>query len=155
MRGSRRTRLTLVLLLLTAFTLTALDYNSAQAGPLASLRRGIDTVFGPVQRAVGSGANSVGNALGGLPRLGSYQSRNKDLQRQVDALKGQLASQAGLECSYKQLVALQDFVSFSDYPTVPAHVIGVGASADFESTVTIDVGEVDGITKAMTVITGY
>ena len=82
MRGSRRTRLTLVLLLLTAFTLTALDYNSAQSGPLAALRRGIDTVFGPVQRAVGSAANSVGSALGGLPRLGSYQSENKKLRRE-------------------------------------------------------------------------
>lgn len=155
MRGSRRTRLTLVLLLLTAFTLTALDYNSAQSGPLAALRRGIDTVFGPVQRAVGSAADSVGSALGGLPRLGSYQSENKKLRRENDALKGQLAAQSGLECSYKQLVALHDFVQFSDYPTVPAHVTGVGASSDFESTVTIDVGEVDGITPAMTVVTGY
>ncbi|HTL24933.1 MAG TPA: hypothetical protein VL281_12965, partial [Mycobacteriales bacterium] len=80
MRGSRRLRLTFVLLLLTAFTLTALDSTTAQTGPLAALRRGIDTVFGPVERVVGGGASAVGRALGGLPRLGSYQSENRKLQ---------------------------------------------------------------------------
>jgi rod shape-determining protein MreC len=155
LRGSRRTRLTLVLLLLTAFTLTALDYNSAQSGPLASLRRGIDTVFGPVQRAVGSASSSVGSALGGLPRLGSYQSDNKKLKLENDTLKGQLAAQAGLQCRYDQAVALQNFTNFTNYPTVPAHVIGVGASADFEWTATVDVGSLDGVKPAMTVVTGY
>jgi rod shape-determining protein MreC len=154
LRGSRRTRLTLVLLLLTAFTLTALDYNSAQSGPLAALRRGIDTVFGPVQTAVGGAASSVGGALGGLPRLGSYQSDNNKLRRENDRLKGQLAAQAGLECRYRQAVALQDFVDFTDYPTVPAHVVGVGSAAGFEWTVTIDVGSGDGIKEQMTVVAG-
>ena len=155
MRGSRRTRLTLVLLLLTAFTLTALDYNSAQSGPLAALRRGIDTVFGPVQNAVGSAASSVGSALGGLPRLGSYQSDNKKLKQENDRLKGQLAAQAGLQCRYDQALALQQFTNFTDYPLVPAHVVGVGSSSDFEWTATLDVGSIDGIKPAMTVVTGY
>lgn len=155
MRGSRRTRLTLVLLLLTAFTLTALDYNSASSGPLASLRRGIDTVFGPVQRAVGGAASSVGGALGGLPRLGSYQSDNRKLRQENDRLKGQIASMAGLECAYRQATALQHFVDFTDYPTLPAHVIGVGPSGQFEATVTLDVGSRDGIRPGMTVVTGF
>ena len=86
MRGSRRLRLTLVLLLLTAFTLTALDYNTQRTGPLAALRRGIDTVFGPVKRGLGTAASSAGNALGGLPRLGSYQRDNAELRRENDRL---------------------------------------------------------------------
>jgi rod shape-determining protein MreC len=155
LRGSRRTRLTLVLLLLTAFTLTALDYNSAQSGPLAALRRGIDTVFGPVQRAVGSATSSVGNALGGLPRLGSYQSDNKKLKQENDKLRGEIASLAGLQCRYDQALALQQFTNFTDYPLVPAHVVGVGSSSAFEWTATLDVGSIDGIKPAMTVVTGY
>jgi rod shape-determining protein MreC len=154
-RGSRRTRLTLVLLLLTAFTLTALDYNSAQSGPLAALRRGIDTVFGPVQRAVGGAATNVGNALGGLPRLGSYQSDNRKLKQENDRLKGVIASQAGLQCRYDQIQALQGFTDFTGYPLVPAHVVSVGTSSDFEWTATLDVGSLDGVRANMTVVTGY
>jgi rod shape-determining protein MreC len=153
-RGSRRLRLTLVLLLLSAFTLTALDYNSAQTGPLAALRRGIDTVFGPVERVVGHGATSVGNALGGLPRLSSYQSDNKKLQRENDALRGQVAAQKGLQCQVDQLNALMHLVDYTGYRPVPAHVVAVGPSGAFEWTATIDAGTTDGLKPGMTVVTG-
>lgn len=155
MRGSRRTRLTLVLLLLTAFTLTALDYNSAQSGPLAALRRGIDTVFGPVQKVVGSAASSVGNALGGLPRLGSYQSDNRRLTEENARLSGKLAAQAGLQCRYDGLLALMHLSQQLDTSPLAANVVGVGASSDFEWTVTIDVGSMDGVKPGMTVVNGY
>lgn len=154
MRDSRRLRLTLVLLLLSAFTLTALDYNSAQTGPLAALRRGIDTVFGPVQETVGGAAGSVADALGGLPRLGSYQSDNKKLQQANDRLRGQLAAQSGLQCQVDQLNTLMNLVSFTRYRTVPAHVVAVGPSGTFEWTATIDAGSVDGLKDGMTVVTG-
>jgi rod shape-determining protein MreC len=153
-RGSRRLRLTLVLLLLTAFTLTALDYNTAQTGPLAALRRGIDTVFGPVQRAVGGAASSVGNALGGLPRLGSYQSENKQLRQDNDRLRGQIAAQSGLQCQVDQLYALMSLVDYTKYDTVPARVVSVGPSGEFEWTATIDAGSADGVKPGMTVVTG-
>ena len=152
MRGSRRLRLTFVLLLLTAFTLTALDYNSARTGPLAALRRGIDTVFGPVERVVGGAASTVGSALGGLPRLGSYQSDNKKLQRENDRLQGQIASMAGLQCQVDQLNGLMHFVEFTGYHPVPAHVVAVGPAGAFEWTATIDVGSADGIRPSMTVV---
>jgi rod shape-determining protein MreC len=153
-RGSRRLRLTLVLLLLTAFTLTALDFNSAQTGPLAALRRGIDTVFGPVQRAVGGAASSVGNALGGLPRLGSYQSDNKALTAENDRLRGQLAASAGLQCQVDQIHALMHLVDYTKYAVVPARVVSVGPSGEFEWVATIDAGRVDGVKDGMTVVTG-
>jgi rod shape-determining protein MreC len=155
LRGSRRTRLTLVLLLLTAFTLTALDYNTAQSGPLAALRRGIDTVFGPVQKAVGSAASSVGNALGGLPRLGSYQSDNRKLRQENADLKGRIAAQAGLQCRYDELAALMNFAQKTGTKPLAAHVVGVGSSAEFEWTVTLDVGSMDGVKAGMAVVNGY
>jgi rod shape-determining protein MreC len=151
-RGSRRLRLTFVLLLLTAFTLTALDYNTAQTGPLAALRRGVDTVFGPVQRVVGGAASSVGNALGGLPRLGSYQSDNKKLQRENAQLKSQIASMSGLQCQIDQLNGLMHFTEFTGYKPVPAHVVAVGPAGAFEWTATIDVGSADGVKPSMTVV---
>lgn len=154
MRGSRRLRLTFVLLLLTAFTLTALDSTTAQTGPLAALRRGIDTVFGPVERAVGGGAGAVGRALGGLPRLGRYQSENRKLQREVDALNGRLASLAGLQCQVDQFHQLMHLVDVTGYTTVPARVIAVGPAAGFEWTAVLDAGSADGVRVSQTVVTG-
>jgi rod shape-determining protein MreC len=153
-RDNRRLRLTLVLLLLSAFTLTALDYNSAQSGPLAALRRGIDTVFGPVTNAVGGAANSVGNALGGLPRLGSYQSDNKKLKQENEKLRGILTAQSGTQCQLDQYYALQSLVDYTKYPVTTAEVVAVGVSAQFEWTATINVGSFDSIKPDMTVVTG-
>ncbi|MCW2545261.1 MAG: Rod shape-determining protein MreC [Frankiales bacterium] len=152
MRGSRRVRLVFVLLLLTAFTLTALDYNTAKTGPLAALRRGIDTVFGPVQRVVGDAASSVGDALGGLPRLGKYQSENKKLVGENERLKATIASMAGLQCQVDQINGLMHFVDYTHFQTVPAHVVSLGPSSGFEWTATIDAGSKDGIKPSMTVI---
>ena len=154
MRGSRRLRLTFVLLLLSAFTLTALDNTTAKSGPLAALRSGIDTVFGPVERAVGGAAGSVGRALGGLPRLGSYQSDNRKLQRQVESLNGRLAALAGLQCQVDQFHQLMHLVDVTGYTTVPARVIAVGPAAGFEWTAVIDAGSADGIKTSQTVVTG-
>lgn len=152
MRGSRRVRLIFTLLLLTAFTLIALDYNTAQTGPLSALRRGIDTVFGPVQRVVGNAASSAGNALGGLPRLGSYQSENRKLAEENGRLKGQIASMAGLQCQIDQLNGLMGFVGYTGYRPVPARVVALGPASGFEWIATIDAGSKDGIEPAMTVI---
>ncbi len=154
MRGSRRLRLTFVLLLLSAFTLIALDNTTAQTGPLAALRRGIDAVFGPVERAVGGAAGSVGRALGGLPRLGSYQSENRKLEREVDALNGRLASLAGLQCQVDQFHQLMQLIDVTGYTTIPARVVAVGPAAGFEWTAVIDAGSADGVRASQTVVTG-
>jgi rod shape-determining protein MreC len=153
-RGSRRLRLTFVLLLLTAFTFTALDSGGDQGGPLGALRRGIDTVFGPVQRAVGGAATSVGHALGGLPRLGSYQDDNRRLTRRVEELQGRLASLAGLQCELDQFRQLAHFIDVTGYTTVPARVVAVGPSGGFERVAVIDAGSKDGIKPSQTVVTG-
>ncbi|MCU1588404.1 MAG: rod shape-determining protein MreC [Frankiales bacterium] len=154
MRGSRRVRLIFVLLLLTAFTLTALDYNTAQTGPLSAMRRGIDTVFGPVQRVVGNAASAVGDALGGLPRLGRYQSENKKLTEENEKLKGIISSMAGQQCVVDQLNGLMGLVDYPGYleAMVPAHVVTLGPASGFEWTATIDAGSADGIKPSMTVI---
>lgn len=152
MRGSRRVRLTLVLLVLSSLTLMALDYNTAKSGPLAALRNGIDTLFGPVQRVVGSAASSVGRSLGGLPRLGSYQRENAELAKDNNKLRGQIASMAGLQCQVDQLNGLMNLVQFTGYPLVPARVVAVSPTAGFEWTATIDAGSVDGIKPRMTVV---
>jgi rod shape-determining protein MreC len=153
-RGSRRLRLTLVLLLLTAFTFTAIDSGNAQNGPLGALRRGVDTVFGPVERSLGRAASAVGRALGGLPRLSSYQDENRRLAEEIDRLNGRIAATAGAQCELDQFRQLANFVDVTGYSTIPARVVAVGPASGFEWTAVIDAGSADGIRTAQTVVTG-
>ena len=154
MRGTRRLRLVLVLLLLTAFTLTALDYRSGSGSPFDALRRGVDAVFGPAQRAVGSAARSVGDALGGLPRLGRYQSDNHRLQLENARLREQLRETDDLRRQVSEWDRLMHLKDVANYAVKPARVVAIGSALGFEWTATIDVGSKDGIAPDQTVING-
>jgi rod shape-determining protein MreC len=154
-RGSGRLRLLLVLLVLTAFTLTALDYRSAGGGsPFDAVRRGSDTLFGPAQRAVGGVVNSVGSALGGLPRLGGYKDDNAKLRAENDRLVAQLHETDGLRRQLDESQTLLRLKDTGTYTIVPARVTAVGSSLGFEWTATIDVGSKAGITVNKTVVNG-
>ena len=145
MRGPR---LLLVLLLLTALTLTALDVRGADGSPFDPLRRGADVVLGPAQRALGGAARAVGGVFDGSSaeqerlalendRLRAELRRTEDLRRRVAELD--------------KLLALKDFGS---YPMVPARVASIGSSFGFASTVTIDAGSRDGVAAGQTVVDG-
>ena len=145
MRGPR---LLLVLLLLTAFTLTTLDVRSGSGSPFDAVRRGADTVLGPAYNAVGGAARSVAGVFDGdsaqekrlreeNDRLRSDLRRSEDLQRRVDELD--------------RLLRLRDA---GTYPMVPARVSTVGAAFGFGSTVTIDAGSRDGVRPGQTVVNG-
>ncbi|MCA1710764.1 MAG: rod shape-determining protein MreC [Actinobacteria bacterium] len=153
MRGSGRLRLLLVLLVLTAFTLTALDFRSGGT-PFDAVRRGSDVVFGPAQRAVGGAARSVGNALGGLPRLGTYKEDNARLTAENDRLRARLRETEGLRAEQRQWNRLLAIKDAGDYTVVPAHISTIGSSFGFEWTATIDVGSEDGIKVDQTVLSG-
>jgi rod shape-determining protein MreC len=155
LRGSPRLRLLLVLLVLTAFTLTALDYRSTGGGSaFSAVRRGSDTVFGPAQRAVGGAAHSVGRALGGLPRIGRYRDDNAKLQAENDRLRAQLRETDSLRRQLAEWNGLLGLKDAGGYTLAPAHVISVGSSLGFEWTATIDSGSRDGITEGATVVNG-
>jgi rod shape-determining protein MreC len=153
-RGSGRLRLLLVLFVLTAFTLTALDYRSGGDSPFDAIRRGSDTVFGPAQRAVGGAARSVGNALGGLPRIGRYKDDNARLKAENDKLRAQLRETEGLRQERAQWSALLKVKDYGDYTIVPARISTIGSSLGFEWTATIDAGSADGIRENQTVLSG-
>jgi rod shape-determining protein MreC len=155
LRGSPRLRLLLVLLVLTAFTLTALDYRSTGGGSaFDAVRRGSDVVFGPAERALGGAARSVGSALGGLPRIGRYRGDVTKLKDENDRLRTQLRETDSLRrqaAEWNSLLGLRDA---GGYTLLPAHVISVGSSLGFEWTATIDAGSRDHIAEGMTVVNG-
>jgi len=144
----RGPRLLLVLLLLTAFTLTALDARSGSGSPFGALRRGVDSVLGPAQQALGGAVTRVSGVfddestadarlLEENARLQAELRRTDDLRRRVRELD--------------ELLRLRDYGS---YPMVPARVSARGSAFGFESTVTIDAGSGDGIEPGQTVVDG-
>jgi len=87
MRDSRRARLVLALLLLTAFTLITLDYRAGSGGPLRSIG---NAVFGPVERAAAAVVHPVGSFFSSLGNLSSYKSTNAKLRKQNQQLRERL-----------------------------------------------------------------
>lgn len=151
MRGSGRLRLLLVLLVLTAFTFTALDYRSGGGGsPFDALRRGSDTLFGPVQRTLGGAVRAVG----GLRQLGSDRTARRRLQRENDALRGQLRATDGLRRQLDEQGALLGLRNAGGYALKAGHVSAVQASLGFEWTATIDIGSRQGVAEDQTVLNG-
>src|SRR5437588_11851370 len=87
MRDTRRARIVLAVLLLTAFTLITLDYRSGGGGPL---RRIGNAVFGPVENAAADVARPIGGFFSGLAHLSSYKHDNDRLRKQVADLQQRL-----------------------------------------------------------------
>src|SRR4051794_19222009 len=151
MRDSRRARLILALLLLTAFTLITLDYRTGSGGPLRSIG---NAVFGPVERTVSALTRPVGSFFSSLGHLNSYKSDNDRLTKQNEELLKQLrltdAARAHLASAEKRL----NLAGKAQFRIVGAHVIAIGSSLNYEWTATIDAGRADGIRRNQTVIDG-
>jgi len=148
-----RLRLLLVVLVLGCLALALLD-RGGPSSPLAALRRGTDTVFGPVQRSVGGAVGSAGRALGALPRIGSYRADNERLQRENDDLRRRLLEQGGAQAEGRELSELLAQKDAAGLTTVLARVVGYGGFQPFEQTVTLDVGRMDGVREGLTVTAG-
>jgi rod shape-determining protein MreC len=143
------------MLVLTAFTLTALDYRSTGgSSAFDAVRRGSDTVFGPAQRVLGHAAHSIGSALSGLPRIGRDHAENTKLRAENDRLRAQLRETDGLRRQVAEWNALLGLKDAGGYTLAPAHVISIGSSLGFEWTAVIDAGSRDGVQVNATVVNG-
>ena len=144
MRGPR---LLLVLLLLTAFTLTALDVRS---NGLDRLRDAADAVLGPPQRAVAGAARSVGDLFGGSADTEELRRlRAENARLRADLVRGEADRRRADELD--ELLALKDA---GTYTVVPAQVTALGSGFGFELTVTLDAGSRDGVRVGQTVVNG-
>jgi rod shape-determining protein MreC len=153
-RDSRRTRLILALLLLTAFVLITLDYRAGGGGVFGSIRRTAASVFGPVERVAADVVRPVRGAVEAVTSIGSNHRKIKDLQEQVTQLRAKLRNEPFEQQRIAELDKLLHVSSVGQYTLVPAQVIAVGAGSGFEWTATIDAGSMDGIKTGMTVLNG-
>jgi rod shape-determining protein MreC len=143
----RGPRLLLVLLLLTAFTLTLLD---VRAQPFGAVRQGADAVLGPAQRAVGGAARGVGGLFDGGADEDELQRLREDNARlRGDLVRGEADRRRAAELD--RLLGLKDA---GTYTVVPAQVTALGSAFGFELTVTIDAGSRDGVEEGQTVVNG-
>ncbi len=154
MRDSRRTRLILALLLLTAFTLITLDYRANGQGVFGSARRAAASVFGPVERVAADVVRPVRHAIGAVGSIGSNHSKINSLQDQISKLRSELRQRPFDQRRVDELNKLLRVSSVGQYKLVPAQVIAVGAGSGFEWTATIDAGSIDGLKPDMTVLNG-
>src|SRR3954452_19729848 len=151
MRESRRARLVLALLLLTAFTLITFDYRAGSGGTLRAIG---NAVFGPVERAVADVARPVGSFFSSLGNLSSYKSTNAKLRKENQRLREQLRLTDGDRAHLTSAEKLLDLAGRGQFKIVPAQVVAVEGALGFEWTATIDIGSRDGIRTNMTVVNG-
>lgn len=153
MRDTRRARLVLTLLVLTAFTLLTLDFRTSSGGVLEALRSGVGTVFGPLEGAVSSAVRPIANALSGID-FGGAHAQIQRLEQRIAALQAQVHTSAADRRRLAQLESLWHLTGAGQLRVVPARVVALGGADGFEWTVTIDVGSRDGITRLMPVVSG-
>src|SRR3954471_63331 len=151
MRDSRRARLVLALLMLTALTLITLDYRAGSGGPLRTIG---NAVFGPIERAVGDVVRPVGSFFSSLGNLSSYKSSNAKLRKDNQRLRERLRLTDGERAHLTSAEKLLDLAGRAQFRIVPAQVVAVEGALGFEWTATIDVGTRDGIRANMTVVNG-
>ena len=151
--GGNRSRLLLVILLVTSLFFITLDLRgvsvtkgsrSVTQSFLAPIQKGVSDLFSPVGRFFSdvknfpSEKNKVAALASANARLKTQVLVNKDIQGQLNQLKGVL-----------------DLAGRGGYGIVAARVIGHGSSSTFSQTLTIDAGSADGVTVDKTVISEH
>src|SRR5260370_2064766 len=130
-----RPRLVLIVLLVVALSLIALDYADGSSSILGAMRRTAGSVFGGAEHA----ARSVTGFFGGS---GSSSSQVQKLEQQVTQLRAQLSGAQLTKAEYGQLHKLLLVAGACRYRIAAANVLAV-AQGD-QQTVTRDVGRKDG-----------
>lgn len=144
----RSSRSTLLVLLLTAFTLITLDVRAGEGSPFDGVRRGSDAVLGRAQ----SGLAGAVDAVTGAADRTSEQERL--LRADNERLTAELRRSEGLQRRVDELDALLQLTGAGGLPVVPARVSAIGSSFGFADTVTIDAGSGDGVESGQTVVNG-
>jgi rod shape-determining protein MreC len=135
----------LVVLLVAAVALIALNYSDGSNAALRALRNAGSSVFGGGEHAASSVARFFSSS-------GSSASQVRTLQEEVAKLRAQLSGERLSKSDYAQLRKLLQVAGAAQYRVVAASVIAVGTG--FQQTVTIDVGTADGVRAGDTVLNG-
>ena len=148
--GGNRSRLLLVLLLVSSLFLITLDLRGVNLA--GSIRSGVANVFSPLENIASKIFSPIGNFTSDLKNFGQSKKKIEQLTKEVDLLKSEKILDQDTVGQLSQLRDVLDLAGRGGYKVVAAKVINRGSSATFKQTVTIDVGSSSGIEKNMTVI---
>ena len=148
--GGNRSRLLLVILLVTALFFITLDLRGV------SLTKGsrsvTQTILSPVQRTVSTIFSPVGRFFSDVKNFGKTNAQLQDEIALNKLLKSQIAMNAETKGQLAQLKAVLDLAGRGNYKVAAARVIARGSASSFSQTITIDAGSSSGIRSDMTVI---
>lgn len=145
MRDTRRGRIVLVVLLVVALALIAVDYRDSSSSMLRHVRSIAASLFGGAEHTASSVTNYFGSS-------GSSSSQVKGLQQQVLRLRAELSQAQISKYDYAQLRKLLLVAGAAQLRVVAATVIAVGQG--YQQTVTLDVGSAQGVAPDETVLNG-
>jgi len=148
--GGNRSRLLLVLLLVSSLFLITLDLRGVNLA--GNIRSGVANMFSPLENIASKIFSPIGNFTSGLKDLGQSKKRIEQLTKEVDLLKSEKILDQDTVGQLSQLKNVLDLAGRGGYQVVAARVINRGSAATFKQTITIDVGRNSGIEKNMTVI---
>ena len=148
--GGNRSRLLLVLLLVSSLFLITLDLRVVNLA--GSIRSGVSTVISPVENLFSKLLSPVGNLASDVRNFGQSKKKIAELSKQVDELKAKQIIDEDTVSQLNQLKNVLDLAGRGGYKVVSARVINRGSTESFKETLTIDVGSSDGISRNMTVI---
>jgi rod shape-determining protein MreC len=148
--GNNRSRLLLVILLVSSLFLITLDLRGV--GLTAGSRNITQTVLSPIQKVASDIFSPVGRFMSDVKNFGKAKAEITDLKLANAKLKKQAAFSSDTQGQLNQLKGVLDLAGRGGYKVVSARVIGRGSASTFSQTLTLDTGSNSGITKNMTVI---
>lgn len=150
-RRSGRSRLTILLLVLTSITVLTLDFRGV--GFLGDARRAVGSALSPLQGAADFVASPFQNTWNGITGYDELEAENEALRVQVDQLEGEVARNADVAAQYDELVSQVDIPWVGGLSTATARVVQQPASS-FSHVIGIDKGSGAGIREGMPVVVG-
>ena len=150
--GEGRTRLLLIILIVTSLFLITLDLRGVKI--LDGVRGGTQNVLAPFQKAGSTVVSPFRNLIGDITNLGRTSDQIEKLKESNAKLRARLAQRKNADAELAQLKSVLDLAGQAGYKVVAARVISQGASTSFSQTVTIDIGTSSGVRQNMTVLSG-
>jgi rod shape-determining protein MreC len=148
--GNNRSRLLLVILLVTSLFLITLDLRGISL--TSTSRSATQSFLAPVQRSVSNFFSPVNNFFSDIKNFGKTKAQLKDAQAANAKLKAQVIVSQDIQGQLMQLRDVLDLAGRGHLSVVSGRVIGRGSTSTFSQTITIDVGSRSGVSKDMSVI---
>ena len=149
-RSSNRSRLLIVILLVTSLFFITLDLRGVSF--TSGSRSVTQTILAPVQKSVSNIFAPVGRFFSDVKNFGKTSAEIKDLKSQNAELKKQVILNKDIKGQLSQLRGALDLAARGNYKVVSARVIGRGSSSTFSQTISIDAGSADHVSVNETVI---